>query len=228
METYNNINQYFTIRSKKNSIENWKNFPIILGWVSKGGDLKIGLKILDSKIGYLLEKRACSKLNEWFNPKNVFGEVRITAERYLIDYLMAKNKLKLSEKFKGPGPDAEFRDHNNKIGIEVTIKNETEVCWVFQERLLLFLRSKKYVLKHPIEISYSLISLKTFLNKGKKILEEVEKIGNEIITLDTSRKNKITTQNYSLFKCKRRGSYINWKYTCKNKNLIDELEYTVR
>lgn len=181
---YGNIRAY--LNSKKNKIEdNWKKRPIIMDWLEYDS-MNSALSIIDSKVKHLCGL-SDKKLHEWF----LCGDesfCHITAERYIIDYLHTRNINIVYNLSKHGGPDAILKCNDGEVGIEVTTINGFIADWIFQERLLCYLKEKEYPLDNGHQITYNYERLNTEIkgNNNSAIYDYIEKIGENIIRGDST------------------------------------------
>lgn len=63
--------------------------PLILRWLTLPS-MSESLRIIDRKVGYLLDADGKGKLKQWFLSNDI-DFTTITAERYIIDFLKSRN-----------------------------------------------------------------------------------------------------------------------------------------
>jgi hypothetical protein len=147
------------------------------------------LEVIGKKVNYLIKNSNLggkTKLVEWF----LSGDenfVNITAERYMIGYLMSKNN-NIRDNLKGNGPDASLAIGQEEIGIEFTTLNGFVVDWLFTERLRELLISKGLLADKTIRLKYN---HKRLINHKLQIYEYVEHISNAIGTNDNTALNDL-------------------------------------
>ena len=142
---FQNLSNYL---NKKIQATDWRQQPIILNWLNNSykDSMNQALKVIDKKVGYLLNQNARGKLRQWFRSDDS-NFCTITAERYVIDYLKSKNNNindNLYNSKKRSSVDAEINCDSKVIGIEVTTINGFISEWIFTERLPLYLKEKKF------------------------------------------------------------------------------------
>lgn len=197
--------------NKQFSKNDWKNYPIILRWLEKGS-MEGSLKVINDKVCHLSQVSK-SKLQEWLaSDDNKLTQV--TAERYILDYLRTKNNL--TDIFSGGGVDAHIEIDGEKIGTEVKTLNKTTPEWLLNERLLMYLWSKDFVLKNNVEIRFPLSRTKAleYLDSRFKIIEA---IGNALITSSYGE-----VEGFTISKLEK-GSSIIWEMDNDGFNLFEYL-----
>ena len=120
---FRNIEDFLNRKSTR--IQKLKHKPIIMKWLeSPSVSVKESLRVIEKKVKYLLENYQGggeSKLIQWFLSGDI-NFVSITAERYIIDYLISKNS-NIEDNLRKTGIDAKLKIDNENIGIEVTTLN---------------------------------------------------------------------------------------------------------
>lgn len=174
------------LEGKRGKIKSLKRQPIIINWL-KSFSMQKKLELIDKKVNYLLQNSHIggkSKLSDWF----LSGDenfVNITAERYIIEYLMSNNNF-IRDNLKGKGPDALLETGQDEVGIEVTTLNGFIVDWIFTERLSEQLLLKGAILNKTIRIDYNHKKLK---NNKHKIYEYIDHVASAIDTYDRTTLN---------------------------------------
>ena len=118
---FRNIEDFLNRKSTR--IQKLKHKPIIMKWL-ESPSMKESLRVIENKVKYLLENYQGggeSKLIQWFLSGDI-NFVSITAERYIIDYLISKNS-NIEDNLRKTGIDAKLKIDNENIGIEVTTLN---------------------------------------------------------------------------------------------------------
>lgn len=204
----NSINIRAYLQKKKSNIENdWKNRPIVLGWLGKAS-MKDSLSVMDKKVKCLMGKRD-GKIRDWFlsGDRNFYA---ITAERYIMDYLKSKNQSLVDNFSKQGGPDGMLQGDKEDIGIEVTTVNGFVADSIFQEKLLLYLEEKGYDLSKTYEISYDYERVNEEIKKkdNSALYDYIETVGCNIIRNDSGELKKLhVTWNVT----DRKNGYIVWE-----------------
>lgn len=152
MSVYNNIENFIVQKSSR--IQSLPFRPIIMKWLNSPS-MKKSLQIIDKKVEYLLQEYQHGgegKLIQWFL-SNDLNFVTITAERYIIDYLVSQN-INIEDNLGRQGVDAILRLENEKVGIEVTTLNAFIAEWILVERLAELLDSKHVIDDKTLGIGY--------------------------------------------------------------------------
>ena len=200
-----NIKKFFQTCNKPND---WRR-PIIMKWI-ESTDMNESIKIIDNKIGELLDKNARRKLKQWLLSDDIDFNT-ITSERYIIDYLKRINENITDNIFdsQAVGTDAELFYNGRKIGIEITTLNGFIADWIFIERLPLYLRENNYCLARSLEISYDYEKLKKEMDNNQ-IYAYIENAGESIVKGDLKRLNELKVD---VVKTGRRTGCISWDYS---------------
>lgn len=176
------------IEGKRRKIESLTMQPIIISWL-KSPSMQRSLEVIDKKVNYLLQNSHCggkSKLSEWF----LSGDenfVNITAERYIIGYLMSNNNI-IRDNMKGKGPDASLVIGQDEVGIEITTLNGFVVDLIFTERLSEQLLLKGIILNKTIRIDYDHGRL---INHKHMIYEYIKHVATAIDKYDCTSLNDL-------------------------------------
>jgi len=177
--------------------------PIVTRWLQSPPMVQ-SLNIIDKYVGYLLDRGATEKINQWF----LAGDENfnaITAERYILAYLSQRNE-NLVDNLKAKGIDGFLEDRLGRIGIEITTLNGFIGEWIFVERLTEFLDEKNYLANNNgLEISYSHARIQLAV-QGKMIYDFIKKTGDAILSNDTQSLSemKISIRHHN------RGPYISF------------------
>ncbi len=156
--------------------KSWAMQPIIINWMNNPS-MKKSLEVIYKKVNYLrYQKGGKRKLKEWFC-SNDTNFTTITAERYIIDYLMSKNK-NIRDNLRNKGPDAYFKIAQEEVGIEITTLNKFINEWIFKERLLELLILKNFLGEETITITYNHETLKEI--KGCTIDDYIKRVADAI------------------------------------------------
>ena len=184
---FQNIQTFLERKHRK--IKSLKRQPIIINWV-KHPSMQRSLEVIDNKVSYLLQNSLSGgsrKLDEWFLSDDDINFLSITAERYIIGYMMSKNN-NINDNLKGKGPDASLVIGQDKIGIEVTTVNGFVVDWIFTERLMELLLLKKIILDKTLRIDYNHENL---INHKHTIYQYVENVATAIDKDDRTSLNEL-------------------------------------
>jgi hypothetical protein len=185
--------------------KSWNRQPIIINWMNNPS-MKMSLQVIYNKIDYLHNQNGSKrKLTEWFcSDDRNFNT--ITAERYIIDYLMSKND-NIIDNLKNKGPDAYFNFGKEKVGIEITTLNGFIDEWIFKERLLEILVLKKIVGEETITITYN--HKRLIETKGGTIYNYIDRVADAIENNDNQSFKEL---DISIHKEDRRTGYIAWEH----------------
>ena len=149
---HSNIQKYLTL--KANRIKRLPHRPIIMWWLNISS-MKKSLHVIDKKVEYLLQQCQTGgkgKLNQWFLSDDD-NFINVTAERYIIDYLVSRNN-NIEDNLAKRGVDAVLRLGKDEIGIEVTTLNGFIAEWILVERLTQFLDSENVIDDKTLRITY--------------------------------------------------------------------------
>jgi len=180
-----NIEQY--LDSKQSKIYKLKLLPIIISWMNSP-TMKDSLDIIDKHVEYLLNNQGANKVEQWF----LAGDVNfnsITAERYIIGYLLQRNK-NLKDNLAKDGIDAHIGNGNSAVGIEITTLNSDVGSWILVERLKQFLIDKGFLKDKSLEITYSQQRVSE-VTKGGTINNFINEMGLAIISNDNQMMNRL-------------------------------------
>lgn len=156
--------------------KSWARQPIIINWMNNPS-MKKSLEVIYKKVNCLrYQNGGKRKLIEWFCSDDI-NFTTITAERYIIDYLMSKNN-NIRDNLQNKGPDAYFKLGQEEVGIEVTTLNGFIDEWIFIERLLELLILKRVCGEQTISITYNHKRLVD--TKGGTIYNYIERVANAI------------------------------------------------
>ena len=185
---YKNIEDFLNRKSTR--IQKLKHKPIIMKWL-ESPSMKESLRVIEKKVKYLHENKQGggeSKLIQWFLSGDI-NFVSITAERYIIDYLISQNS-NIEDNLGKTGIDAKLKVGDENIGIEVTTLNGFIAEWILIERLSEFLFSKDVLDDKTLRIAYDhkRIMKETELNK---IHQYIEKLGAAIEAADNKNLNNL-------------------------------------
>jgi len=185
---FRNIEDFLNRKSTR--IQRLKHKPIIIKWI-ESPSMKKSLRVIETKVKYLLENYQDggeSKLIQWFLSGDI-NFVSITAERYIIDYLILKNS-NIEDNLRKTGIDAKLKVDIENIGIEVTTLNGFIAEWILIERLSEFLYSNNVLDDKTLRITYdhNRIMKETELNK---IHQYIEKLGSAIEAVDNKKLNSL-------------------------------------
>ena len=140
------------MRRKCKKIAAMPRKPIITDWLQLPAT-QDSLRVIDGKVKYLLQHQGGEKkLNQWLLSDDI-NFVTLTAERYVIDYLILKNS-NMEDNLGEAGPDANLKLGDEDIGIEVTTLNGFIGEWILQERLIWFLSSSGLLHDKTLRIVY--------------------------------------------------------------------------
>lgn len=216
---YENINKILKLKDDK--IKKMSRSPAIVRWLSLER-MRESLTILDKKVGYLLEnfsKGGEGKLNQWLFTNDI-NFCTITAERYIIDYLISKNEC-IEDNLKPEGIDAKLLNSNTNLGIEITTINAFIAQWIYTERLTEIITTQCFLQNKSITIKNSPLRLATEIkNNDKKLLEYIDQVAESILEND-----KVSLKNLDIEIEIDTGTtgYILWEST--NKNNFPWLKY---
>src|SRR5713101_4484402 len=94
----------------------------------RSSGMQEALTIIEKSVEYLLNHKAMKKLNQWFLADDSnFND--ITAERYVINYLMKQN-TNISDNLYKSGTDAYLKHASSCVGVEVTTLNGFFGEWI--------------------------------------------------------------------------------------------------
>ena len=113
------------------------------------------LQIIDQKVGYLLDHYQIggeNKLIQWLLSGDI-NFVTLTAERYIIDYLISRNS-NIEDNLRKKGLDAKLKVEDETVGIEVTTLNGFIAEWILIERLTELLFAKKVIDDKTLRFTY--------------------------------------------------------------------------
>ncbi len=166
------------LKRKSSKIRRLKHRPIIMKWIEYPS-MKQSLQIMDRKVGYLLEHHQDggeSKLIQWFLSGDI-NFVTLTAERYIIDYLISQNS-NIEDNLGRTGIDAKLKVRDENIGIEVTTLNGFIAEWILEERLFESISTKNVLDDKTLRLTYD----------HKRIIEETvkNKMHQYIVELSTA------------------------------------------
>lgn len=147
---YENIRKYLS--GKEAKLKKLTLKPLIIQWLSSASTAEF-MAIIDAKVGYLLNNGGESKLKQWFLSNDI-DFCTITAERYIIDYLKAKN-LGLEDNLGKQGIDATLKYKDQVVGVEITTLNSFVAEWIFIERLTECILKDNLLNDKTIRIKYS-------------------------------------------------------------------------
>src|SRR6266852_5003049 len=146
-----------------------ENDPIIVHWMRSSG-MQEALTIIDKRVEYLLNHKAMKKLNQWFLADDSnFND--ITAERYVINYLMKQN-TNISDNLYKSGTDAYLKHASSCVGVEVTTLNGFFGEWILYERLPHILKDHGFLSDKNLEINYSQQRILKEARKSKRKIYE--------------------------------------------------------
>lgn len=173
ISAYKNIEEF--LKRKSTRIQRLKHRPIIMKWI-ESPSMKQSLQIIDRKVGYLLEHYQGggeSKLIQWFLSNDI-NFVTLTAERYIIDYLISQNS-NIEDNLGKTGVDAKLKVGDENIGIEVTTLNGFIAEWILIERLSELLSSKNVLDDKTLRFTYDheRIMKETVKNRMHQYIEEL-------------------------------------------------------
>lgn len=173
ISAYKNIEKF--LKKKSTRIERLKHRPIIMKWI-ESPSMKKSLQIIDRKVGYLFERYQDggeSKLIQWFLSGDI-NFVTLTAERYIIDYLISQNR-NIKDNLGKKGIDAKLTVGGENIGIEVTTLNGFIAVWILRERLSELLSSKNVLDDKTLRFTYDheRIMKETAKNRMHQYVEEL-------------------------------------------------------
>ena len=181
ISTYKNIKEF--LKRKSTGIEGLKPIPIIMKWI-ESPSMKQSLQVIDRKVGYLLEhyqNGGENKLKQWLLSGDI-NFVTLTAERYIIDYLISQNS-NIEDNLEKKGVDAKLKVGNENIGIEVTTLNGFIAEWILIERLSELLSSKNVLDDKTLELTYDHERIKKE-TKNNTIYQYIEELSTAIETED--------------------------------------------
>ena len=147
---YFNIERFLS--RKRSRISGQKRSALILRWLTLPS-MSESLRIIDRKVGYLLEAGGEGKLNQWLLSNDI-DFTTITAERYIIDYLKSRNS-NIEDNLRRAGIDALLNFENQRVGIEITTLNSFIAEWIFMERLTEFLSERRCMDNKTLRITFS-------------------------------------------------------------------------
>jgi hypothetical protein len=178
---YENIKDFLSWKSTR--IQRLDHTPIIIKWL-ESPSMRESLRVIDKKVKYLLENYQVggeSKLIQWFLSGDT-NFVSITAERYIIDYLILQNSS-IKDNLGKTGIDAKLKVGDENIGIEINTLNGFRAEWILIERLSEFLSSKNILDDKTVRITYD---HKRILKETKQneIHQYIKKLGTAIDAAD--------------------------------------------
>lgn len=152
ISSYRNIEDFLNRKSTR--IQRLEKRPIVMKWM-ESPSMDQSLQIIDQKVGYLLDhyqNGGESKLIQWLLSGDI-NFVTLTAERYIIDYLISQNS-NIEDNLRKNGLDAKLKVEDEYIGIEVTTLNGFIVEWILIERLSELLYSKNVINDKTLRLTY--------------------------------------------------------------------------
>jgi hypothetical protein len=152
ISAYKNIEEF--LKRKSTRIQNLKHKPIIMKWL-ESPSMKESLQVIEKKVKYLLEHYQDggeSKLIQWLLSGDI-NFVALTAERYIIDYLVSQNS-NIEDNLGKTGIDAKLKVRDENVGIEVTTLNGFIAEWILIERLSELMSSKDVLDDKTLRITY--------------------------------------------------------------------------
>ena len=206
MSVYKNIENFLAQKSSR--IQSLPLRPIILKWLNSPS-MKKSLQIIDKKVAYLVQEYQHGgegKLIQWFLSNDV-DFVTITAERYIIDYLVSQNS-NIQDNLGKKGIDAILRLENEKVGIEVTTVNGFIAEWILVERLTELLDSKHIIDDKSlrIEYDYQRIVQETQQNRIYQYLDNVS------TAIETKDHERLKSLDVSVEFDQIRSGLISWNH----------------
>lgn len=190
ISAYKNIEEF--LKRKSTKIQRLKRRPIIMKWIEspswiKSPSKKQSLQLIDRQVEYLLEhyqEGGESKLVQWFLSDDI-NFVTLTAERYIINYLISQNS-NIKDNLGKTGVDAKLKVEDENIGIEVTTLNGFIAEWILTERLFELLSSKKVIDNKTLRITYDHERIMKE-NADNRMYQYIEELSTAIETEDATR-----------------------------------------
>lgn len=181
ISVYKNIEEL--LKRKSTRIQRLKHRPIIMEWL-ESPSMGESLQIIDKKVGYLLEHYhdgGESKLIQWLLSGDV-NFVTLTAERYVIDYLIFQNS-NIEDNLGKAGIDAKLKVGNENVGIEVTTLNGFIAELILIETLPGLLSAKNVVDDKTLRVTYDHERIMKEIQKNR-MHQYIEELSVAIETLD--------------------------------------------
>lgn len=165
--------------SRKVSVSKKNPPPIIVHWL-ESPSMEKPLAIIDKRVEYLLNKKGgAKKAKQWLlvDDKNFNA---ITAERYIINYLLQKNE-NIIDSLRPNGIDAYLDGINSRVGIEITTLNSFLGEWILVERLPPLLHEHNFLDENSLDITFSFQRINIETN-GETINDYIKQVGRAILS----------------------------------------------